>query len=488
MRDRSAHAAELLEKGQARAAAGALTEADVLFRQGEAEYPDGSLLFRADCEALAALGRRREAVESCSSALERMHSNPNVLALVRALVVGPTPPTTTELSEALSVIAVERDRAPDGVTPAAGVCIIAESLGDGVMLQHCAEELERRDPNDPETRHARDVLAARCPPWRFWTGWGILAAAALLTLGHALWRRVRRPPVRTALAAAAMLTGSLWVAAGTAHAHDPPPATTAHAWLSKWPVDDTHPESSIPSDADKNADPLQFGYWLQDLALKAELAAGRGDHAASARFYGALAHAVSDRAVAYLKMCQQYEALGDRDRAIESCGQALLRDGLTVDDYTHFVHLVLSRPGPLGDKETLALTAVLHHMREDPAGRAAVDELECEVGVKTSSVAQLEECTAALAARAPADPRTLSYLWALAIDRGKLDEAAEIVARARAAGMPAESVDRMRQTTMGRASRRGTVKIFALGAISALLAAVAVLAETRVRRRVRAVP
>jgi tetratricopeptide (TPR) repeat protein len=484
LRARSAHAAWLLEKGQARAAAGALAEAHALFRQGEAESPDGSLLFRADCEALAAMGRRREAVESCANALERTHSNANVLALVRALVDGPTPPTTAELFEALSITAAERDRAPEGAAPAAAACIIAESLGDGIMLQRCAEELERRDPDDPETRHALDLLAARCPPRRFWTGWGALAAASLLTLGHALRRRARRLPGRTTVAAAAMLTGAtMCMLGGTAHADDAHAATASRARLSKWPVDDAHPESSIPSDADKNADPLQFGYWLQDLALKAEQAADRGDHAAAARFYGALAQAVPDRAVAYLKVCQQYEAMGDRERAIESCGQGLLRDGLTADDYAHFVHLVLSRPGPLGDKEALALTAVLGHMREDPGGRAAVDELECEVGVKTSNVAQLEECTARLAARAPANPRTLSYLWALAVEQGKLDEAAGIVEQARAAGMPGESVERMRQTTAGRASHRRMVRVLALGGIGALLGAIGVLAGTRVRRR-----
>jgi tetratricopeptide (TPR) repeat protein len=483
MGDRSAHAVELLKKGQARAAAGAFAEADALFRHGENEYPDGSLLFRADCEALTALGRRREAVEACASALERMHSNPNVLALVRALVGGPTPPTTTELFEALSVTAAERDRAPEGVTPAAAACIIAESLGDGVMLQHCSEELEHRDPNDPEARHALDVLAARCPPWRFWTGWGLLATAAFLTLGHALWRRARRLRRRAIPAAAALLSAMLCMLARTAHADDPPAAATFHAWLSKWPVDEAHPESSVPSDADKNADPLQFGYWLQDLALKAEQASDRGDHAAAVRFYGALAQAVPDRAVAFLRMCQQYEALGDRDRAIESCGQALLRDGLTVDDYTHFVHLVLSRPGPLGDKERLALVAVLDHMRGDPAARGAVDGLECEVGVKTSNVAQLEECTAALAARSPGDPKTLSYLWALAMDRGKLDEAAQIVEQARAAGVPAESLDRMRRTIATRASRRRTTRILALGSILLLLGAIALLARARLQRR-----
>jgi tetratricopeptide (TPR) repeat protein len=484
MRDRSPHAAELLDEGRARAAAGGLGEADALFRQGEAEYPDGSLLFRADCETLAALGRRREAVASCAGALERKHSNANVLALVRALVGGPTPPTTTELFEALSITAAEREKAPEGVTPAAAACVIAESLGDGVMLQHCAEELERRDRDDPETRHALDVLAARCPPWRFWTGWGALAAATLLTLGHALRRRARALFGRRALAATvAVLVGTLCMVAGSAHADDAPAATGSRAWLSKWPVDDADPESGIPGDAQKNADPLEFGYWLQDLARKAEQAADRGDHAAAVRFYGALAQAVPDRAVAYLKLCQQYEAMGDRDRAIDSCGQGLLRDGLTVGDYAHFVHLVLSRPGPLGDKETLALTAVLGHMRADPQGRAAVDELECEVGVKTSNVAQLEQCTAGLAARAPADPRTLSYLWALALEQGKLEEAAEIVDQARSEGMPAESVERMQQTTAARASHRRMVRMVAVGGIGLLLGAIGLLAGTRLRRR-----
>ena len=484
MRERSPHALELLERGRALAASGALSDADAVYRRGEAEYPDGSLLFRADCEVWTKLGRRKQAVEACASALERMHSNANVLALVRALVEGPIPPTTTELFQALSITTAERDKAPGGVTPAAATCIIAEAIGDGVMLQQCAEELERRDPEDPETQRARDALAARCPPWRFWTGWLAITTAALATLAHALWRRVRRLPGGTKRAAAAALATTLLVVLpGSAHADEPPPAPTAHVWLSKLPIDDAHPESSVPSDAEKNADPLQFGYWLQDLALKADLAAGRGDHAAAARFYGALALAVPDRAVAFVKMCEQYEALGNRDKAINSCGDALLRDGVTVDDYVHFVHLVLSKPGRLSDKETAALAAVLRHMRDDPAGRQTVDDLECEVGVRTSNVAQLEECTAALSVRAPQDPKTISYLWAMALEEGQLDEAARLVDQARAAGVPPESVDSMRQATAARASRHRLTLLLALASIALLLGAAAVVGRALGRRR-----
>jgi hypothetical protein len=483
MRDRNPNAAALLEQGRTLAASGALTAADAVYRRGQAEYPDGFLLFRFDCEALTELGRRKEGVEMCAGAIERLHSNTNVLALVRALVDGPTPPTTTELLQALSITAAERDKAPGGVAPAAAACIIAEKIGDGVMLQQCAEELERRDPDGPETHRALDSLSARCPPWRFWSGWLLVVMATLATLGHALWRRARGRTGRRLVATAVVLGTTLFALAGTARADEPTPAHPARAWLSKWPVDDANPDKSVPSDSDKNGDPLQFGYWLQDLALKAEQAEARGDHAAAAKFYHALTLAVPDRAVGFVKMCGQYEALGDRAKAIDACGDALLRDGLTVKDYTHFVHLVVAEPGRLSDKQTAALAAVLRHMREDPAGRDAVDDLECQVGVRTSNVPQLEECTAGLAARAPGDPRTLSYLWALAIDEDKLDEAAQLVEEARAAGMPPETLETMRQTTAARATRHRTVTLLAIAAIALLLGAAAVAARGILRRR-----
>lgn len=85
------HAAELLDQGEAKAAAGSLAEAEALFRQARDEYPDGALFARRDCEMLTALGRRREAIASCTMAVGQAHSNASFRALVSSFVDGPSP-------------------------------------------------------------------------------------------------------------------------------------------------------------------------------------------------------------------------------------------------------------------------------------------------------------------------------------------------------------------------------------------------------------
>jgi hypothetical protein len=352
------------------------------------------------------------------------------------------------------------------------------------MLQRCAEELQRTAPDDPATKKALSLLASRCPPWRFWSGWLAIAAAAALTLGHALRGRLsRRRLGRSSITAVAVLLVVLGSIArpGTAAADEP--AVPKRGWLSKWSIDDQNPSANIPSEKDRNADPLQFGYWLQDLTWKADRASKGGDHAAAAKFYGALADAVPDRAIGFTKACQEYEALGDLDHAINACGQGLLRDGTVVKDYTHFVDLVIAKPGRLGRKETDALAKVLAHMREDPASRDFVDDLACQVGVRTSNVDQLRECTTALAARAPDSPGLVSYQWALAIDEKRFDRARELIERARAMGMPAEGVTSLEKKTAESERWRRIQIAFALLAVTLFLSGVGIAARAVRRRR-----
>ncbi len=51
-------------------------------------------------------------------------------------------------------------------------CELAESVGDGNMLQECVTELNAVAPNEPDTKRALALLAERCPPWRFWNRLG----------------------------------------------------------------------------------------------------------------------------------------------------------------------------------------------------------------------------------------------------------------------------------------------------------------------------
>jgi tetratricopeptide (TPR) repeat protein len=480
----SLHAVELLETGEARGAAGDLAEAAALFKEAELAAPMSTLLRRRECEALTALGRRAEAIDACTRATEDKQTGTNLRALVRSLLDGPTAPGTIQLFQALSIMGLERYRSPGGVTPAAISCDIAATIGDGAMLQHCADELGRIAPDDVEARRASTLLASRCPPWRFWTGWLAIVAVVLLTIADTIRRSASGRHGRKAAAALAAVGVILLAVQGSALAEGPPEAphgalSNPRGALSKWKIDDEQPDRDIPDEKARNADPLEFGYWLQDLALKGEQASARGDHAAAVKFYVTMAKAVPDSAVSYVKACEEYEALGDITNAIDTCGGALTQDGVKVGDYTHFVHLVLSRPGPLGDKQAAAVTNVIKHMKENPDARNAADDLECEVGVRTSNVVQLRECTAALAARAPDDPKTVTYEWALAIQEGRFDQARKLIERAGSLGVP---IDAMKQTTVSSEKRYWLRLLVALVGLAMLVGGGSVVARALTRR------
>jgi tetratricopeptide (TPR) repeat protein len=480
IRARSPRAAELLQRGEALVATGALAEAAAVFREGHDVYPDSSLPWRRDCEVKTALGQRREAILACSEALERRHSEPVKRALVSALVDGPSPPTSTDLYQAWLVTDAARKNPIGQVTAAATTCDLAERIGDGIMLQQCDGVLERIAPEDPATRRARGALSAFGPRAPFWIGWGAVLAAVVFTVIDAL-RRIRNRPRPRALAAVTLLV----LLAGSAPARaDGRPAPGQN--LSKWPINMEHPEDFIPPVEERNADPLQFGYWIQDIAANAEHASKQGDHETAVKLYAALGKAVPDRAISYIKMCEEYEVMGDLSQAANACGQAILRDGVHVADYTRFVHLMLTKRGDLREKDIAALSMVLDHMKKDPAGADVAADLECQVGTRTSNVLQLRECTGALAAKAPDDPKTITYLWALAVAEGRFDDAKKLGERAKAAGVSDDGVEEMRRATASNESRHRWT-IISLFAAAIFVAAIAFLSR-RVWKLVRPQP
>ncbi len=453
MRGRAPEAASWLEKGEALAGAGSFEGALEAFRKGEALDPYSVGLFeRRECEALTSLDRTQEAQAICYHAVQDLRTPSAIEATVRALVSGTKPPPFSDVSTALVLASRERLRAPKNPNLAAAMCDIAESIGDAIMLQHCSEELESIAPNYGPTRRAQEAIARQCPPWRFWGGWLSIAALTALTGVDALRRWLQRrssglPSIR-GLAAAVLVLGSL-AFSSAAHA-----AEGDHQWLSKWPIDDQDPAKSVPKDEDLKADPLQAGYFLQDLIAKAELASKAGEHGAAIKYYEALLKAVPTRAISLTKMCSEFEAMGNLKQAQNSCGLALALDGVTVGDYAHFVHLMLREQRPLTDQEILALNNVIDHMKHDDAGRQTGYELQCEVAIRASDTAKLSECAAALAVAAPNDQKTLMYEWDLAVREHHFAKADELMEQAKAAGMKADGLRRMELATHEARSKR----------------------------------
>lgn len=211
-------------------------------------------------------------------------------------------------------------------------------------------------------------------------------------------------------------------------------------------VNDADPESSIPPPELQNASPMEFGYFLQDLLDRASAADKRQDLPAAIRYYRAIVKAVPDRAVGYARLCRLLEATGEREQALTACRTALGLPGAVVDDHVRFVHLILAAPGDLPAKDVDDVKAVVAHLMEAPETKIAGLHLQCELGTRIADAATLETCTTALAALAPRDPKTLSFQWALALQKGDEAAARAVIVRADEVMAP-DAIKVMRERT-----------------------------------------
>jgi hypothetical protein len=245
-----------------------------------------------------------------------------------------------------------------------------------------------------------------------------------------------------------------------------------------FPINDSDPESSVPSPKARDGNPLEFGYYLQDLLAKAEMATKKNDHQASIRYYRALAASIPNQAQGWSKLCQSYEAARDKQRALGACKYAIDREGAELQDFTRFVDLMVSKPEELLPEERTAVSGVLAHLDKQPGLAVPAAHVRCKAAVKMDDRANLEACTAVLAKSAPDDPKTVVFQWSLAVMRGQRDQAALLVDRARAMGVETDSLERMSSVTSASGRRRSVL----LGGI-ALGAAAFLLALFALRRR-----
>ncbi len=322
------------------------------------------------------------------------------------------------------------------------------------MLQNCARDLERVAPGDPLTLSAVSDVKVLAHPGRSWVGWFAIAVAAIGTLVDAVRRRGRRGTV----AVAGALVVLAMFGARTASADD-------HPGLSKYPVDDKDPSSTIPTEEQRSKNPVEMGYWLMDLAEKATRASKKGDHEAAARYYTAMSKAVPDKPVSFVHLCSEYEALGNTDMALQSCRAALFLQPVTVDDYVHYLRILVGRPEKLTSQDIAAAADVIKHLREDPAGRAQGNEWECQLAVRLQNVPLLEACTKALDQGGTDPAGTTIYKWTLALLKGDLSEAHRLSAQARTVAVPQDIIDRLDRETSTLESKRSLNRLLVAGAM-----------------------
>jgi tetratricopeptide (TPR) repeat protein len=451
VREATPRAAELFEQAEASLRAGELQAAERALREARVVAPNSYLLGRRHCQVLTELGRQTEAVEACRVALT-ISTAMGSRAFVGALMAGTSPPKPRELVQAVREAAGARRLQQQPFSEAA-FCDIAYHIGDDAMLDLCVTALQAVAPNNFET--LRWTAARRqTPAWPYWLGWGALGALVLFTGLHALWQWLHRPAKsRGAAAAAAALFFVATMVGGTAQAEEEasketPPGEPAEHWqLSTFRINFADPESQIPSAEERDKNPLQFGYFLQDLNTEAMKAERKGDWRAAVKLWRAAAKAVPDMAIGFGRACRAYQVLGEVDDALQFCARAVNREGSTVEDYLRYAELVTSRPAVLSSVEVEDLDAIVKHLREkgEQAGPAAV--VECRLGVKLEDGVRLARCTEVLGKLSPQEPRTMTFQWSYAMLRQDYGEANRLVASMEKSSMNRQALAQAQEAT-----------------------------------------
>lgn len=449
--------------------AGSPSDADVeraatLFGEASDAQPLSVLLARRHCQALAALGQRDRAVAACTRALgNNSQSALTLRAMVGAMMAGPEPPTPAEVGNAL--LHVQRVKRTMANEPwgAAAECDVAVKLGDTEMLSRCVSTLMNLAPDHYETKRYAALLAQTRPGWKTVLALAALVAVVAGTALHAFVRRGRRAPAVAALAiVGAGLVPEL------ARAEDPPapPPEEAAAnnaaaaleerrpgQLSKYKIDDADPEKDVPTPEQRDKDPLEFGYYLMDLGDLAEKAKAVGDHLKAAKVYRAMAKAVPDVPVAFVKACEEYEKAKDLATAAEFCAAALTLKGVTLADYSRYARVVLAKKGKISDVDVGNLDKVVTHLKDDASTRSAALDIQCTLGVRLADRVRLEQCAPQLSQMAPDSPKTTFFEWALAIQKKDYAAAERLTKKARAAAKSGQaSLDKEQLALMDQAT------------------------------------
>ena len=221
----------------------------------------------------------------------------------------------------------------------------------------------------------------------------------------------------------------------------------------RFAVDADDPEAHLPSAAEADKHPLDWGYLLMELDERALAARKRDDWKAAAKFHRAAAKLVPDRAIAFAHLCTDYEKAGQRTEAVASCFKAMNLEGAKLEYFTHFVHLVAGRPGGVDKKEVTDAKAAIEHLKGEPKARSLGYELQCELSLSTHDDSALAECSKELRTVYPHAPKATSFAWTLALRRGDFVLARKLIKDGKRDGMDKAVLDTMERAT--RAAETG---------------------------------
>jgi hypothetical protein len=475
--------ASLLSDATAAFKGGRLDAAADLFAQAGMADPQSAAPARGACEVALAMEEKNPKIavsrDPCHRALRLGGMPEDERNEVASLMSPARTPSLDDLAVSALLVDAAQRQAVDQPWTYLARCDIARRAGSADTLAACLDDLRRVAPTHPATVIARAEDAGHASI-AVWIARALLLIALVGTPIHSLYRarktgprRDRRgvPGLASGLFLPCLLACLLEAMLGVSVAQADTARPKDH--LSHFAIDDADPESSVPAADEQIKQPLEFGYFLQDLTVKAQQAAKKGDHAAEARYYRALTKAAPETAFGPRSLCNALEATEDLPNAIVACRTALTRDGSTSGDYIHFVKAVLRTTGPLQPGERQELEAVITHLAHETQLGALPTMLRCDVALRFNDWPALDACATKLAETAPNDPKTVSLQWALAIHKGDRGMAIGLIDRARETGMSPDGLAKMQRRTRAMTLRHlGSVT--ALAVIAALVAALAI--------------
>jgi len=248
----------------------------------------------------------------------------------------------------------------------------------------------------------------------------------------------------------------------------------------------------VPTAQEMNADPASAGIALFDMLESAASAEKKKDYATAVKYYQALAQIVPEQATAFSKLCENYEAMGDRQHGIAACYRATGLPGTKVADNLRYVRLLLSAPPgqALTPVEAGQVRATLEHLAGAGVESAEVDLLGCQFAVAIENRDAIRGCVQRLEQTQPGTPITLTYRMSLALlernfsqARALIEEARRIPLNPEAIALMEREVEALQHPGGGVVASLSNVPKGWLASLGALGAAIAGLALLWVRRR-----
>jgi len=251
--------------------------------------------------------------------------------------------------------------------------------------------------------------------------------------------------------------------------------------LSPWPINPQDPVSSVPALDVLTKNVLGYGYLLMDLGVEADSAFVAADYERAAMFYQALIKAAPHKSAAFAQLCASQVGLNQLDKALAACRIAVTREGSRAIDYARFVGLTLASGRQLLPEDIKQLDDVFAHLKAEKVDFLPVNYLACDLGVRLEDERRLESCTKDLAAKAPDDPRTITYQWTLATLRRDWSATQRAIEHAERAKLPPRSIALMRSATtkLSGASSSAVPLPLTLAGIAAALGAGALVWKRR---------